>query len=159
MSDSVKQFIGGLAVGFVILLAIASPLQTVDSSNEPLPPTQLDLRPIFERNGNVGERREHAQALAEVMAIVAEGVEFDGELEGRERVYNTGATVDEQIVVIRKFYTQRWTFSERYPALGKTIGEYLKARLGKDLGDTLTDERRSEWIQALREVQASALQI
>lgn len=162
MSDATKAvfvlaaMLACLCAGIVLCATVAPAPRPLDDT---LPSTKLDLSDVFAENPNVAERREHAKALAEVMAIVADGVEWDGEQPGAERLFTTGANVDDHIVRVRKFFTQRWTFAKKYPQLGTTLGDYLKQRLGKDLSDSLTEERREDWIQALREVQASALQI
>lgn len=164
MSDSTKSLFGfaALVVAVVLCLFAQGPVAFDDSSSRnPLPATGLDLREAFAANPNLAERREHARSLAAVLAIVADGVERDGQQPADERVFLTGSTVDENIVRVRKFYMRFWSFAPEYPQLGETIGSYLKQRLrlDQDAADTLTDQRRAEWIQALREVQASALQI
>jgi hypothetical protein len=162
MNNDAAKTIFGLGVvtlaAFVALVA-ASQSPSPGPNFEPLPPTQLDLSDVFAGNPNAAQRREHARALADVFSIAAASVEFDGREDEAERLFRTGANVDDHIVRVRKFYTQRWSFAEQYPKLGAAIGTYLKQRLGTDLGDQLTNQRRADWIQALREVQASALEI
>lgn len=164
MSDSTKSLFGFAAIAVAFALAVLgqnAPSFDDSSRRDPLPATGLDLREAFAANPDIAERREHARSLAAVLAIVADGVERDGQQPAAERVFLTGSTVDENIVRVRKFYMRFWSFAPEYPQLGETIGSYLKQRLrlDQDAADTLTDQRRSEWIQALREVQASALQI
>lgn len=158
MNQTIAQRFGLLAL-FIVCLAGCTFVGPSLPDHVPQVETELDLSDVFAANPNVGERREHARALAEVFAIAASSVQRDGAETDAERVFTSGASVDDHIVRVRKLFTEHWSFADRYPQLGKVVGTYMKERLGKEFAGPLEAQRRADWIQVLREVEASARQI
>lgn len=119
----------------------------------PGPAPTLDLVSVFAKNDNRDEASCDAEMFGAVVTSCAAVMDYDAKL--AEPRIQTGVQVDDLRRWVRDYATGGKSFKDKYPSLGAAVKQFLDAKAG-DSGGPLDDAKRQKWIEALRELGASA---
>jgi len=132
-----------LVVGF-LLLGRSTPAPVP----APTPAVGIDLLGKF--TGEYGP--SDAAITAELLASLADAIEFDGTHEKR---LTTGAHLADLRAAAREYRTQGVSLGFRQPAARDEIKAYLDREVGTD-GGPIDDASRAKWVAAFRSVSTAA---
>ncbi len=137
----------------IAAIGLAAILHFSPASTPPATPAGTAVLAAFEKGGDRGSARTHAAELAEISAAAADVLEFDWQAE-KSRI-RTGQHVHDLRLAIRDYRLAGWSFLKEYPALQDVLDQHFATHVGRASGP-LTNELRTKWVQAFRELAEAA---
>lgn len=137
----------------IVALAIAAIMHVAPASTPPATVAGTAVLSAFEKGSDRTSARTHAAELAEISAAAADVLEFDFQAE-KSRI-RTGQHVHDLRLAIRDYRLAGWSFLKAYPALQDVLDQHFAAHVGRASGP-LTNELRTKWVQAFRELTEAA---
>lgn len=137
----------------IAALAVAVLMHCSPAAGPPATSAGTAVLAAFERGTDRGAARTHAAELAEISAAAADVLEFD--FQSQKSRIRTGQHVHDLRLAIRDYRLAGWSFLKEYPALQDVLDQHFAGHVGRGAG-TLTNEQRTKWVAAFRELSEAA---